>query len=231
MLPESLFAALADFRFAGDVFAAQEGAPVVTGEPILEVTAPIGQAQVVETLVVNQISLQTVLASKGGSRRRGRGGASGRRFRREAGAGARRGDQRGARFRNRRRVGNVSPRRGGALSDPRHKNDGVQLRAGVRRRARGVCGLRRDLPEHGPAGRYLRHARRGAPRDQTSAPARRRLPAERSWPRTAEDRRERRAQRDAGRIAGESRRADRRLRRRDRDERLGRRARTRLQAD
>ncbi|HKN28383.1 MAG TPA: nicotinate phosphoribosyltransferase [Roseiarcus sp.] len=64
MLPESLFAALADFRFAGDVFAAPEGAPVFTGEPILEVTAPIGQAQAVETLVVNQISLQTVLASK-----------------------------------------------------------------------------------------------------------------------------------------------------------------------
>ena len=64
MLPESLFAALADFRFAGGVFAAPEGAPVFTGEPILEVTAPIGQAQAVETLVVNQISLQTVLASK-----------------------------------------------------------------------------------------------------------------------------------------------------------------------
>ena len=64
MLPESLFAALADFHFTGDVFAAAEGTPVFPGEPILEVTAPIAQAQVVETLVVNQISLQTVLASK-----------------------------------------------------------------------------------------------------------------------------------------------------------------------
>jgi nicotinate phosphoribosyltransferase len=64
MLPESLFGALSDFRFDGDVFAAPEGTPIFPGEPILEITAPIGQAQVVETLVVNQISLQTVLASK-----------------------------------------------------------------------------------------------------------------------------------------------------------------------
>ena len=60
----SLFGALSDFRFDGDVFAAPEGTPIFPGEPILEITAPIGQAQVVETLVVNQISLQTVLASK-----------------------------------------------------------------------------------------------------------------------------------------------------------------------
>ena len=64
MFPESLFDSLPDFRFAGDVFAVAEGTPMFPGEPILEVTAPIGQAQVVETLVVNQISLQTVLASK-----------------------------------------------------------------------------------------------------------------------------------------------------------------------
>ncbi len=64
MFPESLFDGLPDFRFAGDVFAVAEGTPMFPGEPILEVTAPIGQAQVVETLVVNQIGLQTVLASK-----------------------------------------------------------------------------------------------------------------------------------------------------------------------
>ena len=64
MFPESLFDALPDFRFAGDVFAVAEGTPIFANEPLLEVTAPIGQAQVVETLIVNQISLQTVLASK-----------------------------------------------------------------------------------------------------------------------------------------------------------------------
>jgi nicotinate phosphoribosyltransferase len=64
MFPESLFDDLAGFRFAGDVFAVAEGTPIFADEPILEVTAPIGQAQVVETLIVNQMSVQTVLASK-----------------------------------------------------------------------------------------------------------------------------------------------------------------------
>ena len=64
MFPESLFDDLPDFRFAGDVFAVAEGTPIFANEPLLEVTAPIGQAQVVETLIVNQICLQSVLASK-----------------------------------------------------------------------------------------------------------------------------------------------------------------------
>lgn len=64
MFPESLFDDLPGFRFAGDVFAVAEGTPIFANEPLLEVTAPIGQAQVLETLIVNQISLQTVLASK-----------------------------------------------------------------------------------------------------------------------------------------------------------------------
>jgi hypothetical protein len=61
MFPKSLFDDLPDFRFAGDVFAVAEGTPIFANEPLLEVTAPIGQAQVVETLIVNQISLQTGL--------------------------------------------------------------------------------------------------------------------------------------------------------------------------
>ena len=64
MFPESLFDDLPDFRFAGDMFAVAEGTPIFANEPLLEVTAPIGQAQVVETLIVNQICLQSVLASK-----------------------------------------------------------------------------------------------------------------------------------------------------------------------
>jgi nicotinate phosphoribosyltransferase len=52
------------FRFAGDVDGVPEGTPVFANEPILEVTAPISQAQLVETFVMNQIHLQTVLASK-----------------------------------------------------------------------------------------------------------------------------------------------------------------------
>ena len=51
-------------RFTGDVYAVAEGTPVFAGEPILEVEAPIAEAQLVETIVMNQIHLQTLLASK-----------------------------------------------------------------------------------------------------------------------------------------------------------------------
>jgi nicotinate phosphoribosyltransferase len=52
------------FRFTGDVYAVPEGTPVFANEPILEVVAPIAQGQLVETFVMNQVHLQTVLASK-----------------------------------------------------------------------------------------------------------------------------------------------------------------------
>lgn len=52
------------FRFTGAVYAVPEGTPVFANEPILEVVAPLPEAQVLETLVMNQVHLQTVLASK-----------------------------------------------------------------------------------------------------------------------------------------------------------------------
>lgn len=52
------------FRFSGDVFALPEGTPLFAEEPILEVIAPIAEAQLVETFVLNQVHLQTLLASK-----------------------------------------------------------------------------------------------------------------------------------------------------------------------
>jgi nicotinate phosphoribosyltransferase len=52
------------FRFTGDVYAVAEGTPVFPPEPIIEVSAPIAEGQVVESFVMNQIHLQTVLASK-----------------------------------------------------------------------------------------------------------------------------------------------------------------------
>ncbi|MCX4186637.1 nicotinate phosphoribosyltransferase [Methylophaga sp. OBS4] len=55
---------LLDFRFTGEVRAVAEGTPIFANEPILEVTAPLPQAQLIETFVMNQIHLQTVLASK-----------------------------------------------------------------------------------------------------------------------------------------------------------------------
>jgi len=55
---------LAEFEFTGDVHAVPEGTPVFPEEPILEVVAPIGEAQLVETLLLNQITFQTTIASK-----------------------------------------------------------------------------------------------------------------------------------------------------------------------
>lgn len=62
--PDDFLAWLEGFRFTGEVRAVPEGTPVFANEPLLEVSAPIAQAQLVETFVMNQIHLQTVLASK-----------------------------------------------------------------------------------------------------------------------------------------------------------------------
>lgn len=51
-------------RFTGDVYAVPEGTPVFAHEPILEIVAPLPQAQLLETFIMNQIQLQTILASK-----------------------------------------------------------------------------------------------------------------------------------------------------------------------
>lgn len=55
---------LARVRFTGDVWAVPEGTVVFPNEPIVQVIAPILEAQLAETFVVNQIHLQSVLASK-----------------------------------------------------------------------------------------------------------------------------------------------------------------------
>ncbi len=55
---------LSHVRFTGDVWAMREGTVVFPNEPIVQVIAPIVEAQLVETFVLNQIHLQTVLASK-----------------------------------------------------------------------------------------------------------------------------------------------------------------------
>jgi len=55
---------LGGLRFTGDVWAIPEGRIFFKDEPVLEITAPIIQAQIVETYVINQIHLQTLIASK-----------------------------------------------------------------------------------------------------------------------------------------------------------------------
>lgn len=56
--------ALRDLRFTGEVRALPEGTVFFPDEPLLEVTAPIVEAQLVETALMNACHLQTVLASK-----------------------------------------------------------------------------------------------------------------------------------------------------------------------
>ncbi len=55
---------LAAFRFSGDVHAMPEGTVFFADEPILRVTAPLPEAQMVETRLINILHFQTVIASK-----------------------------------------------------------------------------------------------------------------------------------------------------------------------
>jgi len=57
-------ARLADVRFTGEIHAVPEGRIVTAGEPILEITAPLVEAQLVETIVLNQVTYQTAIATK-----------------------------------------------------------------------------------------------------------------------------------------------------------------------
>jgi nicotinate phosphoribosyltransferase len=47
-----------------DVFAVHEGTPIFSDEPLLEVVAPLPEAQLAETFIMNQVHFQTVIASK-----------------------------------------------------------------------------------------------------------------------------------------------------------------------
>lgn len=55
---------LGRFRFSGAVHAMAEGTPLFAEEPLLEVVAPVAEGQLIETLAMNMVGLQTLLASK-----------------------------------------------------------------------------------------------------------------------------------------------------------------------
>ncbi|MGO9357011.1 MAG: nicotinate phosphoribosyltransferase, partial [Xanthobacteraceae bacterium] len=55
---------LANFRFSGDVHAMPEGTVFFANEPILRITAPLPQAQLVETRLINLLHFQSLIASK-----------------------------------------------------------------------------------------------------------------------------------------------------------------------
>ena len=61
---QNLLDYLAEFRFTGDVHAMPEGTVFFANEPILRVTAPLPQAQFVESRLINLLHFQTLIAAK-----------------------------------------------------------------------------------------------------------------------------------------------------------------------
>jgi nicotinate phosphoribosyltransferase len=64
LFKKDFLAHLENFCFSGDVYAVPEGRLVFANEPILEIEAPLIEAQIVETVVINAVNLQTMIATK-----------------------------------------------------------------------------------------------------------------------------------------------------------------------
>jgi nicotinate phosphoribosyltransferase len=62
--PAAFFDYLRQFRFSGDVWAMREGTPFFPFEPILRVTAPLAEAQLLETALLAIVNFQSSIASK-----------------------------------------------------------------------------------------------------------------------------------------------------------------------
>lgn len=60
----AFIASLIDFRFSGDVDALPEGSVFFADEPIIRITAPLREAQFIESRVMNLLHYQTLVASK-----------------------------------------------------------------------------------------------------------------------------------------------------------------------
>lgn len=64
LFDEEFMAFLRDFRFTGDIYAIPEGTVVFPMEPLVRVSAPISEAQLVETALLNIVNHQTLIATK-----------------------------------------------------------------------------------------------------------------------------------------------------------------------
>lgn len=61
---EDFLAYLADFKFTGSIYAMEEGTVVFPMEPLVKVIAPIMEAQLIETALLNIINHQSLIATK-----------------------------------------------------------------------------------------------------------------------------------------------------------------------
>lgn len=64
LFPDRFLQFLETLRFTGEVRAIPEGRIAFCNEPLVEITAPVMQAQLVETFVINAINLPTLVATK-----------------------------------------------------------------------------------------------------------------------------------------------------------------------
>ncbi|MGE5219396.1 MAG: nicotinate phosphoribosyltransferase [Chloroflexota bacterium] len=74
LFSENFLTYLSSLRFTGQVWAIPEGRIFFADEPVLELTAPIVEAQIAETFIINQIHLQSVIATKASRCVHGAGG-------------------------------------------------------------------------------------------------------------------------------------------------------------
>lgn len=62
--PEAFWSLLKQAQFTGDLWAVPEGTAIFPHEPLLRVEAPLWQAQIVETYLLNSINYQTLVATR-----------------------------------------------------------------------------------------------------------------------------------------------------------------------
>ncbi|MGK7919390.1 MAG: nicotinate phosphoribosyltransferase [Trichodesmium sp.] len=62
--PSQFWSVLADGQFTGDVWAVPEGTAIFPNQPLLRIEAPLWQAQLVETYILNTINYQTLIGTK-----------------------------------------------------------------------------------------------------------------------------------------------------------------------
>lgn len=64
MFDEDFLTYLASYHFGGDIYAVPEGSVVFPGEPLIKVVAPIMEAQLLESAILNFLNHQSLIATK-----------------------------------------------------------------------------------------------------------------------------------------------------------------------